>query len=200
MGAPGAELAAAIADLAAEPLESDLTFDEVRQDYIEQYGRNANAQMATDAGFPRAPKGTRAWRDRQSFLRRIQRYTATGGESRHAKPDWVKDLAKNIGSSVAPGTVSRALREIRRAGVAVVQFGAEIRVSSERRPRKRTIEYTVYLDPEGDGGDDLEAMVRAGLAGDWDTAAYHFAQSWGAAYGIGGEVTLEDVGELTLRW
>lgn len=202
MGAPGDELRAAVEDLARQPLDVDLTFDEIQADYRERYGRDANAQIATDAGLPKAPRGSPGWRARQSFLRRIQRYNPQKGgqEKRRADPEWIKDLAQRIGSTRAPGTIGAALHEVSKSGVAVTHIRVKVRVSNEKKARERAHDFTVYIDPEGDGGDELLAFVDLALRDRWDAAADRFAQAWGTAYGIGANVTWEDVEGLRLSW
>lgn len=191
MADPGQELRGAVAELATQPFEAgaELTLEDVR----DELGLS-NRDIAETLDYV---PGTTAYR---SFMRRLQRYQTSGAERRRARPAWLAELASRLGSEKVPGTVPAALHEISRSGVGVTHIWVRIRVSNEKRARVREVPYTVYIDPEGDGGDDLEAFVRAALQDDWDAGAEHFAQAWGAAYGITGYIVWEDVTGLELQW
>lgn len=191
MADPAQELRAAVERLAVQPFEAgeELTLREVR----EELGMS-NRDIAETLDYV---PGTTAYR---SFMRRLQRYQTEGAERRRARPDWLGELANRLGSQKVPGTLPAALHEISRRGVGVTHWSGRIRVSNEKRPRPREQPYTIYIDPDGEGGDMLEAFVRAALQDDWALAAKNFAQAWGDAYGITSTVTWDDVTTLELEW
>lgn len=202
------ELRDAVEDLANQPLESDLTVSELKEEYDQQYGRNAIRRMAEDAGMVgpgRLPaKGTDERKTYDAFRRRLERYIRSeqglGGETRRARPGFINDLARRVGSSRAPGSITGALRRIRADGVNVVHIRVKVKGSGDRRYRVRAPSFFVYLNPDAEEGPELLQFVDQALDDDWAGAADHFVKAWAIAYGITNEVDWEDLEGLTLAW
>lgn len=206
--AGGAELRAAIERLAARPLDSEdaWSFAELRREIAGRLnpGQSVNAWIADALGYRKGPAGSDEGRARKSFMRRLQRYDTEAGERRHISDSELRRLSGAVGSTRAPGTLTRTLQEIARQGVGVADFDGFVQVSGETHGRRRhqssDAGTRVYVDPAGEAGDWLLDAVEAGLGGSWDQAAELFARAWGVGYMGNSAVVWTEVQEIELEW
>jgi hypothetical protein len=159
--------------------------------------RAAHAAIADAAGHPTARAVARsrsrkdpaaARRERQSFLRNLQRW-ADGSRSPDAAS---RRLLKRVGRREERkrrrmASMATVLATARAQGVTTQRpLALRLVVSSDDRWRYGLP--AVHLEP-------LERTYAAAAAGDWDEAAFEFFRGWVAGYGIPSAAVLEVGGE-----
>lgn len=155
--------------------------------------RAAHAAIADAAGHPTAAAVKRsrsrkdpavARRERQSFLRNLQRW-ADGSRSPDASS---RRLLKRVGRREERkrrrmASTADVLATARAHGVTTqLGLGLLLRISSDERWRYDLP--AVHLEP-------LERTVAAAAAGDWNEAAYEFFRGWVRGYGVPSAMVLE---------
>ncbi len=191
---PGEAARSIIEQLADEMTGSrrELTAGQVVDEYSAEYGsRKAIRQMAIDYGLR---PGTTAYR---SFRRRVERYVTSAGQTRRARPDWLRALSDRI-QSRRPAS-SHVFERMADEGFGILSFKGKIQVSGERAGRPRTWTELVAFEPdELDGADGFIDLCQTG---EWDRAGVEIAERWGDGYiGSGAGVRWKDVDEVTAVW
>lgn len=154
---------------------------------LELFGSNAG--IASAAGFPTAAAALLAGRDpntarrqRQSFLRNLQRYergrTPRGQEPRLGEIEQQERTKRRMISSL--GQLARTMVE----SGATVRSGATLTIAVSQDVRERSGLPSVAVHPP-------EGFIDAVDNGRWSVAADLFFSAWGAGYGIGYVLVLD---------
>ena len=214
MPRPGAELRRAMSALLEEGVALRETPPPGYPGLRQLYG--SNAAIADAAGFPTAGEAIRAHRERYPHARRST-FAKIAVSARRERQGFLRNLQRYADTTRRPRGLVPFLDRLRREGMARYRAeGGEFRDAADLAELARVLASRGVTMPAGwlvtlvVSDDEREreppgvmfypppGFVGAVAEGKWDEAAEFFFDGWGRAYGVGQGVIATEVDELEL--